>query len=140
MSVYTCPNCNSSLSNAEIVETDETAHAKGAPKDICPKCGSKLKVGVRNCPDCGEFLAIGKTWEQKRRSGNYYTNNGSSNTFLYVLSFLIPLVGIIAGAIFLTNSDESKKSAGKTCVILGLVGPALYVILIVILFSTLLAG
>lgn len=40
----------------------------------------------------------------------------------YLLSFFIPLVGIILGAIYYSGKDESAKEFGKMCLIFGVLG------------------
>ena len=44
-----------------------------------------------------------------------------SNVFRYVISFLIPLVGYIMGAILLSKDNETDKTIGKKCIIIGIV-------------------
>ena len=44
-----------------------------------------------------------------------------NNVFRYVISFLIPLVGYILGAILLSKDNAADKSVGKNCIILGIV-------------------
>jgi len=49
----------------------------------------------------------------------------------YVLSFVIPLLGIILGIIYLKKPEADAKTFGKTCLILGLVAGAPIVLLCV---------
>jgi len=35
----------------------------------------------------------------------------------YLLSFIVPLAGIIIGVIYLTKQDEPSKAFGKNCII-----------------------
>lgn len=35
----------------------------------------------------------------------------------YVLSFAVPLAGIVLGAVYLTRGDAAGKKFGKTCII-----------------------
>jgi len=46
---------------------------------------------------------------------------GCLKIFLYLLSFSIPIVGIIIGIIFLSRGDPESRSLGRTCLILGIV-------------------
>lgn len=39
----------------------------------------------------------------------------------YILSFIIPVAGIILGAMFLSKPDEEMKKFGKMCLILALI-------------------
>jgi hypothetical protein len=40
---------------------------------------------------------------------------------LYVVSFLVPLAGIIIGVIYMGKEDEESKALGKTCLIIAIV-------------------
>ncbi|NDO18825.1 hypothetical protein FMM68_04045 [Lachnospiraceae bacterium MD329] len=40
--------------------------------------------------------------------------------FQYAISFLIPLVGFILGAIMLSKNDERERSGGKSCIVLSI--------------------
>ncbi len=44
-----------------------------------------------------------------------------SYTFHYVISVAIPLVGFIMGGILLTKDDEEDRSAGKVCIVAGII-------------------
>lgn len=46
---------------------------------------------------------------------------GGIRALLYILSFFIPVVGIILGIIWLNDQDPDKKQVGKTCLIVGIV-------------------
>jgi bacteriorhodopsin len=45
---------------------------------------------------------------------------------LYILSFLIWLVGLIAGIVLMTKDDEESKQVGKNCLISMIIGLVLY--------------
>ncbi|MFZ7943950.1 MULTISPECIES: hypothetical protein [Bacillaceae] len=47
--------------------------------------------------------------------------SGGLKALLYILSFLIPVVGIILGIIWMNDQDLEKKAIGKTCLIVGIV-------------------
>lgn len=51
---------------------------------------------------------------------------------LYLLSFFIPIVGFIIGAIYYTKPET--KEVGKMCIILGILSIVLVVICYVVLF------
>lgn len=46
---------------------------------------------------------------------------GCLKFFLYAISLLIPLAGVIIGVVFLSRPDPESKSLGQTCLILGIV-------------------
>lgn len=55
----------------------------------------------------------------------------------YILSFLIPLVGLIVGAIYLSKSIPAQKEFGKLCLILALarMGIAFIVAVVVVIVA-----
>lgn len=101
---------------------------KHLPDEIpCPKCDGVNPFENEKCCYCGHTFDKSKYYNI-----NYYRQEESetaaeeetdkhSYTFQYVISFLIPLVGFILGAILLSKDDEEEKSAGKTVIILGIV-------------------
>ncbi|MEH7178944.1 hypothetical protein [Neobacillus vireti] len=46
---------------------------------------------------------------------------GSQRALLYILSFIIPVVGIILGIVWMNDQDIEKKTVGKTCLIVSIV-------------------
>lgn len=51
---------------------------------------------------------------------------GGARIGLYIVSFLIGLVGIILGIIYLIKPDKDSKKFGMICLILGIVGPIVW--------------
>ena len=47
--------------------------------------------------------------------------SGCMKFILYIASFFIPLVGIIAAIIFMSRKDPESKRLGQTCLILGII-------------------
>ncbi|WP_284036286.1 hypothetical protein [Neobacillus sp. 114] len=47
--------------------------------------------------------------------------SGGLKALLYILSFFIPIIGIILGIIWMNDQDMEKKAIGKTCLIIGIV-------------------
>ena len=86
--------------------------------DTCCFCNYKL--------DKSKYYVINYEQEEEEEE------EGSSYTFQYVISFLIPLIGYILGAILLSKEDAEQRSVGKKCIILGicatLLGGVLYVL------------
>jgi hypothetical protein len=64
----------------------------------------------------------GKVIEQKYSTGMRW--------LLYILSFLIPLVGLIAGIVLMTKDDEESKQVGKNCLIALVLSIVLYFVCI----------
>ena len=101
------------------------------PKEIlCEKCDGPNPFENDICAFCGA-----KINKSKYYNAEYYDNpqeiieqEESGNTFRYVISFLIPLIGYILGAILLSKDNEEEKSAGQCCIILGIVSTVIGVI------------
>ena len=75
---------------------------------------------------CSCFFACPQFNCREKESSNSYT-------FQYVISFLIPLVGFILGAILLSKENEEEKAVGKSCIILGIIAVVISTIIIVLI-------
>ena len=53
------------------------------------------------------------------------TDQADTHVFRYAISLIVPLVGLILGAILLSKDDPEEKAAGKSCIILSLVSTAI---------------
>ena len=91
----------------------------------CPNCGNQNPDDAKFCESCGKPLS--NSLQQQPYSGTPIQPgvSGGAKTGLGILSFLIPLVGIILGIIYMNDSDPSKKAAGKTYLYLGIGGMVL---------------
>jgi hypothetical protein len=47
--------------------------------------------------------------------------SGGQKALLYILSFFVPVVGIILGIVWMNDQDFEKKAVGKTCLTIGIV-------------------
>lgn len=98
------------------------------PTEItCPKCDGINSFTNEKCCYCGHTFNKSKYYNI-----NYYIQEDSeatideetdnkSYTFQYIISFIIPLVGFILGAILLSKDDDEEKTVGKTLIIIGIV-------------------
>ena len=118
----------------ELYEKEEKEKIeKMLPKEInCSKCEGPNSFENETCVFCGAKLD-----KKKYYSLEYYENQdadieietgGESNTFRYVISFLIPLIGYILGAILLSKDSDEEKSVGQNCIILGIVSAVIAVV------------
>ncbi|MDE6150009.1 MAG: hypothetical protein K2F81_07960 [Ruminococcus sp.] len=137
MKKYVCPVCSSRCDKPYCNECDCTIPSNSFVdvEDIekysyCNYCGNKVIGNKNNCPYCGEIMFKGD------KKPYHYVSDRKQNVnfhFLnYILSFLIPFVGFIMGAIFLTRDDE--RGAGTICIVLGIIS----MFISMILYSTLL--
>ena len=46
--------------------------------------------------------------------------SGCLKAFLYILSFFIPIAGVIIGIVFISRPDPESKSLGNACLIVGI--------------------
>lgn len=65
----------------------------------------------------------------------YQQYSGCMKFFLYILSLLIPIAGIIIGIVFQSRPDPESKGLGRTCLILGIVSFVLTCCLTVVMIS-----
>lgn len=93
---------------------------------LCSNCGSKLNGDVKFCPNCGKEVLNSNTTNQISDKNN----DEKVNVGLVILSFIIPLAGLI---IFLTKKDNEPKTA-KASGICALVSFILEIIAILVMF------
>lgn len=103
------------------------------PKKIkCSKCDMENDFENDKCPYCGISIDKSKFYnieyynvEEIEEDEPYYESHG----FQYVVSFIIPIIGFILGAILLGKDDENKQSVGKLCIVLGIISFAFSIII-----------
>jgi hypothetical protein len=91
----------------------------------CEKCDGPNPFSNDVCGFCGYRLDKAKYYTDEYYIDNITTGerveesetNQNKYGFHYVVSFLIPLVGFIVGAIMLASDDPKKASCGKGCII-----------------------
>ncbi len=59
-------------------------------------------------------------------AGGSNVPEGGMKILLYIVSFLIPIAGIIIGIIFYTKDTAEEKQFGKMCIILAVVAIVLF--------------
>ena len=107
------------------------------PKEIeCPKCFGPNSFENEECCFCGYKLDKNKYYtleyyENKEESTeNDEEEKGESYLFQYVISYFIPLIAFILGAIMLANESIDKRKVGKNCIIIGIVSMIINAIII----------
>lgn len=113
------------------------------PKEIiCPKCDGINPFDNNTCQFCGWVLDkkeyYGEDWNlpEENIDESAESDEKSNYTFHYVISFLIPLVGFIVGAIMLGKDDSGQRSVGKVCIICGIIS----IVITYLLWGTLISG
>lgn len=104
----------------------ETWIKEHLPKEInCPKCDGPNSSENDCCSFCGykfdknQFLILDEN--ENCKCDNKEDEEDESYTFQYIISFLIPLIGFIIGAIFLTKDNKEEKEVGKGCILVAIV-------------------
>lgn len=92
---------------------------------ICPKCDGPNSFENEKCCFCGHVFDKRKFYTME-----HYESNEANKTdvekeesfmFQYIISFIVPLVAFILGAILLGKDDYEEKRHGKICIILGII-------------------
>ena len=78
----------------------------------------------------GAFLTgvINKNIVVREKNIMERSQHTSGNTYRYIFSFLIPFIGYILGAVLLSKDDETEKTVGKNCIILGIISAVIGVV------------
>ena len=87
-------------------------------------------AGMRNCVSCGRSIAwdanvcpyCGRDYRFQAMAPQQAQVSEGMKILLYIISFLIPLVGFIVGAVYYTKPEREYRELGKMCIILGVVG------------------
>jgi len=66
----------------------------------------------------------------QQSSGGFGDTIPEPKPLFYVLSFIIPIAGIIIGAIFMSKPDPELKKFGKTCLMIALIPIILLILMI----------
>jgi hypothetical protein len=66
--------------------------------------------------------------------------SGCLKAFLYGLSLLIPIAGIIVGVVFVSRPDQESKSIGNTSLILGVISFVINCCLVIAIWALMSAG
>ena len=84
----------------------------------CPNCSHQNPDDAKFCETCGTALSI---TNRNHHQAHLLLPEGAK-VGLGILSFLIPLVGIILGISYMNDPEPAKKAAGKTYLYLGIGG------------------
>jgi len=98
---------------------------------MCPGCGRQIPVEYNVCPHCGrpQNLQYGQQPVQQVEP-----LGGGMTILLYLLSFFIPIIGIILGLIWMgAGADAERRRVGKMCLILGILSIVLWVVVAIII-------
>lgn len=77
----------------------------------CEKCGKENKTGTKFCTNCGNSLDV---------SSNYVVKEEKSTFGWGILSFFVPIAGLILFIIWKKDRPKTSKTAG-ICAIIGVI-------------------
>ncbi|MDY6894305.1 MAG: DUF4352 domain-containing protein [Thermotogota bacterium] len=83
---------------------------------FCSNCGAEIDKKAEICPKCGVRVS-----PLPSPTGNAPT--GAVRILTYIISFCIPIIGIIAGILYWVRPSKEAKAFGKTCVIIAMIIP-----------------
>lgn len=113
-----CKFCGATLDKSEYYD-DARAALYGEIRDV-----SHADDGLRD-EALSRFFAEEEAFDDDEEGARQHTAVPSegerSYTFHYVISVVVPLVGFIMGGILLTKEDEGDRSAGKVCIVAGII-------------------
>jgi hypothetical protein len=100
----------------------------------CVSCGRSISWYANVCPYCGHDYRAQLYTGQVRGE----TISSGVKILFYLLSFFIPIVGFIIGAIYYTKPEPELKEVGKMCLILAVLAIVINVVCAAALWSTVL--
>ena len=120
----TCPKCNelNGDNRTFCFRCSASLGPVDAYKKICTKCNVIYSQRTEICEDCGGRLSV----YANDNYGTTYSGGSEGGCWMYVVSVLIPLVGIILGCIYIARQEDEL---GKSLIITGVVSNILAVIL-----------
>ncbi len=124
---FVCPHCNNPVKD----EWKVCPYCKEPLIEVishyCSKCGIDVDDTWNVCPNCGESLdevdanlSSIDTTDRHTQSiqslpGNVPSTSGNPNILLGALSFILPIIGLILGIVFVSRPRPVDKHTGKLC-------------------------
>lgn len=121
-----CPKCgelNGDNNNKCYKCGADITNIRTTPR-YCSSCQQVFAPNVDVCPNCKT-----ETSEYNPAVAKYISKTASVDTWMYVVGFLIPLVGIILGCIQFGKND---RAGGRNLIITAIVSTVLYTIISVV--------
>lgn len=97
---------------------------------FCKSCGKEINDQAVVCPYCGVQTGTFQNIPQQPAQPYAQNDADETNVGLIILSVLIPLVGIILGAV---NMSNGKKKSGKAYLLAGIITVAVELVIAIII-------
>ena len=107
---------------------------------VCPKCKIVYRHTTKVCEDCGgplepyhgeRYITAGTDYGTPKQSVQVARDPNAPSTGLYVLSALIPIVGLALGLTYIARRDDDY---GKEMIVLAVVGAVAWAALSFLVF------
>lgn len=107
-------------------EEEYIEEVKNRPLEFkCPKCDGINKSSNVKCEYCGYIF------KREDYFNNEDVSEKNSNIFLYIISFLLPIVGIILGIVYISKDNEEL---GKKLILFSII---IFIVFFFIFYSLL---
>lgn len=78
------------------------------PKEFnCPKCDALVSADITECPYCNHVFVDKDYYNTMDNPVHSASNGSSSNAVLYIVAFLIPVIGIVLGLIYIAKDNDT---------------------------------
>lgn len=111
-----CPNCGSENVDTAVFCSFCGKEMKSTETRNCVSCGRSIAWNANVCPYCGKDYRV-QAFAQPPQP----LISSGMRVLLYIISILIPIAGIIIGAIYYAKPEEEYKHVGKICLVIGIV-------------------
>lgn len=95
----------------------------------CSSCGRSVASDISFCPYCGNSFNIMDAPMIEPEPWTF-----TSHGFLYLVSLIMPVIGIVFGGLYLERSDTDSHIVGRNCMVFSILGVLAYSIIAVLWF------
>ena len=134
MSLVKCKKCKKEISNT----VKFCPHCgESTVKQFCKECGHEMAINATSCPSCGFIVNESAFYNQPQVYANNVVDESQGEKhdialIGLIMSFIVPIVGLIMGIIAL-NANKGKKNSARTMGLIATIVSATYMILVVLI-------
>jgi uncharacterized membrane protein YvbJ len=138
-SIHFCSRQTDIIQQSDIVNPGRDNGGKNmADQEMktCPACGRQIRAGYITCPFCGKSISDSSPKKYATYPAVSVPVGEMLTFFLYLISLFISPYGILIGVLWLgLGSDYEKQRIGKNCLILGIIGIVIGILILLAIFS-----